>query len=137
MGLVILEGHGQNSEKQHIFSQSDTVYLDGRYDRMVRFTPSVDEVNIADSLAEIRVKEYMKDYVWPASRSDYKSYYRQYVGYVNEQNNKIIFINSFCRPVEPWTKQLVLALGGGYCWINMKIDLDTKGTFDFYVNAPK
>jgi hypothetical protein len=60
-----LEGYCQTSDKQHIFSQSDTVYLDGRYDSMVRFTPSLDEVNIADSLAEIRVKNYMQDYGRP------------------------------------------------------------------------
>jgi hypothetical protein len=137
MGLAILEGHGQTSEKQHIFSQSDTIYLDSRYDRMARFTPSVDEVDIADSVAEIRVKEYMKDYLWAAARSDYKSYYRQYVGYINGQNHKILFIISFCRPVETWTKYLVQALGGGSCFFEIKVNLDTKYTFDFYVNAPK
>ena len=132
-----MEGYCQTSDKQHIFSQSDTVYLDGRYDSMVRFTPSLDEVNIADSLAEIRVKNYMQDYVGTAARSDYKSYYRQYVGYVDEQNKKIIYINSFCRPVENWRKYLVLARGGDDCWISTKIDLDTKKTVGFNVNAPK
>lgn len=137
LGLLVLEGHGQTSEKQHIFFQNDTVNLGGRYDSMVRFTPSINEVNTADSLAEIHIKKNRKDYSWTTEISDYKSYYRQYVGYLNEKNKKIIFINSFCRPEKLWTKYLLLAMGGGSCWFNIKVNLDAKDTFDFNVNAPK
>ena len=111
LGFLILEGRGQTSERQHVFFQNDTVYLDGRYDSMVRFTPSINEVNIADSLTEIHIKKNRKDYSWTNEISDYKSYYRQYVGYLDKKNKKIIFINSFCRPVKVWTKYLVLAMG--------------------------
>jgi hypothetical protein len=95
------------------------------------------EINIADSLAEIYVKKNRADYAWTKEISDFESYYRQYVGYLNEKNEKIIFINSFCRPEQNWMKEIVNYKGGGSCYFDIKVNVSVKSTFDFNVNAPK
>jgi hypothetical protein len=87
-GVLILKGYGQTSEKQHVFDETDTVYCGGLIDNAIRFTPSTNEINTADSLAEIHIKKNRKDYPWTQEISDYKSYYRQYVGYLNRNNEK-------------------------------------------------
>jgi hypothetical protein len=56
-GVLILKGYGQTSERQHVFDETDTVYCGGLIDNAIRFTPSTNEINTADSLAEIHIKK--------------------------------------------------------------------------------
>jgi hypothetical protein len=125
------------TEKQFIFSQSDSVYHQALPASTIRFTPSVNEVFLADSLAEIHIMKNRSEYGGTRGITDYKSYFRQYVGYLNEKHDKIIFINSFCRSEGNWTKEIVSYRGGGSCYFNIKVNLDHKYTIAFSRNAPK
>lgn len=129
-------GYSQ-TEKQFIFVQSDSVYHEGLTVNAIRFTPSVNEMYLADSIAEIHIKENRNEYAWTREITNYKSYFRQYVGYVNEKNEKIIFINSLCRPEENWTQEIVSYRGGGSCYFEIKVNLHSKGAFAFSLKAPK
>ena len=137
LGLLISKGQGQTSEKRHVFSQNDKVYHEELDESTIRFTPEINEINTADSLAEIHIKKSRRDYGWTTEISDYKSYYRQYVGYLNEKNERIILINSICRLEENWTKNIVSYRGGGSCYFEIKVNVKEKEPFDFNVNAPK
>jgi hypothetical protein len=137
LGVLSLKVYSQASEKQCLFNKDDKVYSPELANDILRFTPSIDEINFADSLAEIHIKKSRKDYTWRKEISDYKSYYRQYVGYLNEKKEKIIFINSFCSPEEHRKKEIINYRGGGSCYFTSKINLHTKDVFDFHVNAPK
>jgi hypothetical protein len=137
LGLLVLKGHSQTSEKQYVFDKNANVHSAEVTENVQRFKPSMNEINLADSLIEIHIKKNRTDYSWTKEISDYQSYYRQYVGYINEKNEKIIFVNGFCQAEQNWTKEIVSYRGGGSCYFDIKVNISAKSTFDFNVNAPK
>lgn len=67
------------------------------------------------------------------------NYYRQYYGTIESNDHKIINIICFWKSKEEdhgWKSYLVIVNGGcSYYW-EIKIDMDKKKCYDFYVNGP-
>jgi len=77
--------------------------------------------------------------------SEIKKYYRQYLCYVNENGEKIIFINSFCdlsdyvddysqKTKLNWKKDMLNVADGGDCYWNIKININTNEYFELKIN---
>lgn len=64
-------------------------------------------------------------------------YYRQYIPYLNEKDDRCLWINFFCRPVGDWKTHRVHVEGGGVCFFSIGFNLDTGKRFDFIVNEKK
>ncbi len=113
-----------------------------------RFTPTEDEINILDSVAVIYVHLDHFQSISPKYNShmeDYDKYYRQYVGLINKNGNKIILVSGFCKHYADthnykkiWKKKLVSSLikGGGACYFSLMYDVKTGMCFNFVINAP-
>ena len=136
-GFTILSSNAQLNDKQHIFSYSDKISMFNGDAKLIRFTPTIDEVNIADSLSYTYINNNRNEYYWTKETIDYPTYYRQYFGYFSEEGEKIIFVNSFCRTDSNWTRELISTKGGGSCYYNLKVNINRNKPFDLMVNAPK
>jgi hypothetical protein len=69
---------------------------------------------------------------------DFKYHKRQYIPYINSKGEKIVWINCFCsvdRNSDDWKNELIFVLDGGNCYFNLKINLNTKKSFDLIVNG--
>ena len=66
-------------------------------------------------------------------------YNQQYVGAVNENGDKYLWVNLFCKTEESyfkeWKTKLVFAKDGGKCFVNVKINLTKKTYEEFNVNG--
>ena len=61
-------------------------------------------------------------------------YYRQYIPFYNDRDDRCVWINFFCRPVGDWKTHRVYVEGGGVCFFSIGLNLDTGKRFDFTVN---
>jgi hypothetical protein len=62
--------------------------------------------------------------------SDYK---RQYIPYINQIGQKLVWVNCFCDDEELyWKKEIVEVEDGGYCFFHVTVNLTTK-TFDQFL----
>ncbi len=108
------------------------------------FTPSIDEIVLAkklsiqhiDSLEQIR-KNKNSD-LGKILRFNHSDYYRQYIGYIDNKGNRVIFINAICSASgdrNDLKKTWWFVLDGGSCYYQIRIDLKGKKCFDFAVNG--
>ena len=77
--------------------------------------------------------------------SEIRKYYRQYLCYINEKGENIIFINSMCNLSDyqnddnlkslDWEKEMLKIADGGDCYWSIKINLTQEKYFDLRVNT--
>ncbi len=62
---------------------------------------------------------------------------RQYVPYILENGDKIVWINFFCYEPEndKWKSEILSFRDGGSCFFNIKVNLTEKKYYDFYING--
>lgn len=99
-----------------------------------RFTPSDEDIIKAGKLIEnFLIKQN------PLIFSKISRYKKQYFGIINEDGEKIIYLNAgigFDEFEEPnWKKDYVNVFDGGDNFFNIKINLNQEKCFDFYVNG--
>lgn len=110
-----------------------------------KFTPTIEEIGLAkelsknhiDSLEQNRDSKIVKQY-GKLLKFNNTDYYRQYVGFIDNKGNRIIFINAVCKAYgqkSDLTKNWIFVLDGGSCFYQIKIDLTNKKCFDFSVNG--
>jgi len=97
-----------------------------------RFTPITDEIKMVDEIVKAHIKEKYPQ----ASNVLVDNYYRQYYGSIL-MGQRIIFINGCCTKPEKFTEEMYFAKGGGNCYFNAKINLQTKKIMSFRFNAGK
>jgi len=69
---------------------------------------------------------------------DLKEYKRQYIAVINNNGEKEVWINCFCKTFTfgtDWRKKEVEVMDGGKCFFNLKINIDKKEYYDFMVNG--
>lgn len=66
-----------------------------------------------------------------------KNYKRQYVPVINQNGEKVIWINFFCQDFKhsDWRKEILIVDDGGNCYFNIKINLTTKKYSDLQING--
>ena len=56
-----------------------------------------------------------------------KKYQIQYIPYLNEQGEKVVWINGFCENFDSdWKKEYIYAFDGGNCFFTIRINLTRK-----------
>lgn len=123
-----------------IFSKDfDSRFLIG--EKFTKFSPVQEEVLLAeeildkglDTIANSRGKNRF-------IHKNIATYCRQYFGYINEDGDKIIYLNAFSKPSnepidEKWLRQLNFALDGGPAYWQIRINVTKQILFDFRVNV--
>ncbi|MEZ5425679.1 MAG: hypothetical protein R2747_05400 [Pyrinomonadaceae bacterium] len=62
-------------------------------------------------------------------------YRLQFIPFLNQQNEKVIWINGFCSNQPGWEKELVLVKDGGNCYFNLYVNLTQNSFEKFQVNG--
>ncbi len=145
--IIPILGFSQTDKNDFLFDwQNDNSSLWISIDStLVKFTPTIEEIGLAkqlsknyiDSLEQNRDPKIVKQY-GKLLKYNSTDYYRQYVGYIDDNGNKIVFINAVCKPYgqkSDLKKNWIFVLDGGSCFYQIKIDLTNKKCSEFSVNG--
>lgn len=146
ISILLLQSNSQyiegNKFSGYIFSKNHEVYLTIE-NQKERFTPSKEDIIKAELLLKNKLECENKDKLnqlngCPVIHKKLKFYSRQYVGFVNSKNEKIIWINFI------WKKKVsdaklkediyFISDGCSNYW-NIFINLDKEDLFDLRING--
>lgn len=97
-------------------------------------TISFDEIIEIEQIAGIKILDIIKKHNY--NRKNYDVYVRQYVGVINNEGEKEVWINVFCNDMkdEEWKKGIISVADGGDCAFNLKVNLNKKTYYDLIIN---
>jgi len=84
------------------------------------------------------LEQSIDDYYRKPNVIQLSNYNVQYFCALNEQGQKLVWINGYCKEIcsdERWKKHARLVMDGGNCVIRLKINLDTKRHYGLGVNG--
>jgi len=109
-----------------------------------RFTPTVEEARRADALSRAYLQSYDGPSAYyknniPRILESLDGYGRQYFGFVDQEGNRVIWINYFLNDPEEkfdgWRDDIMLVLDGGYRYFNVKVNLTTGECYGLRING--
>ena len=106
------------------------------------YTPSKEEVINAETILKKKLKETNKfkinqDNKCPVIHKQLCKYNRQYLGLINKNGEKVIFINFIWAKSTPdnWNKDVIMVLDGcSYYW-NIKVNIGNSSLYDLNING--
>jgi len=114
------------------------------FGNVIRFTPTREEIIKAELKLKTQLKKLNKKKLnqssTPIIDKNLSKYFRQYFGYIDNNGNKILFINclwledNFINYSKLFKRNIEIHDGGSYYW-NIKFNLNSGKLFDFYVNG--
>ncbi len=143
---VYVKGKGYEG---YIFPKEHSIW--GFPPEQNRYTPNLDDIAQAEKILRDSIKT---DYVKlnqqayrkpPINKRTLKNYLRQYVGYITDNNEIIIWINllhkrKYCDEDKPEDadkidNEIIMVLDDGYYFWRISINISTKELFDMKVNG--
>lgn len=108
-----------------------------------RFTPSEDDIVLVEKLIRGKIKYINTDKENQSGgcsniHKKLKKYVRQYVGFINNNNEKVIWINFIWEgkiPNERLSKEVVQIFDGCSFYWNIKVNIEKRDIYDFNVNG--
>jgi hypothetical protein len=109
--------------------------------------PTQRHLNITDTILVRAIKENQNKNIRKLKSACYKEYYRQYVFYVNNGSDSIVYINAIChiypvpsidvneRKRRPWQHRLEDVEDGGVCFWHVWINFHKRNYYNFTVNG--
>ena len=140
IGLLFLESLSGQENRKFILFDKDSKITGIYFSDYKRFTPNENEFLFADSIANAYVAKYSNKFTHDNTQiNDYQDYYKQVYGLIDKNENKIILLNCFCsvKDISYWKEKYVSIMGGGKCFFSIKINLNERKIFDFWINAPQ
>jgi hypothetical protein len=106
-----------------------------------RFTPSPGDIILIERLLHKNLDTCLNS--WKEARyvhSRLKKYIRQYIGYINQKGERIVYINAFIRDPnfinkKEWLDHIPIVEDGGNSFWRIKINLNTHQLFEFGING--
>ncbi len=138
--IIIKPAHSSDTSRYTIIPfDKNMFYIFGKADTVKPATLTEQEIEETESLLTKAIAEYNRKKVSEYLKIDsFVNYRRQFVPYINQKGEKMVFVNCFCDGFkwnENWRKELVMVDDGGSCFFNVKINLSAKNTYDLYVNG--
>ncbi|SEO96834.1 hypothetical protein SAMN05444671_3853 [Flavobacterium sp. CF108] len=109
------------------------------------WNPNKSELNIIDSVLEKAVIDKRSLFLKQQSLKELKERYMQYLCYINDDGDKIVYINSFCKvptiyhngkeKLLDWQNEMIDIADGGSCYWNIKINISTQSYFELMING--
>ena len=107
-----------------------------------RYTPSEEDIRKAESIIKEKLKDANKQRInqtdnCPVIHKNLKKYMRQYVGFLNNDGQKIIWVNMIWKDkgIKDLGKEIITVLDGcSYYW-NVKINLSEESLYDLDING--
>lgn len=108
--------------------------------------PEVSDLKKVDEILSKAIKDNQFYFLKSKQLSEIKKNYRQYLCYINEKGEKVIYINSMCElftdydkdnnPVPfDWKNKMIDISDGGECYWNIKINLTINNYYELKVNG--
>jgi len=131
-----------------LLNQSDNVWF--RYNEMKTWKPNQAEIDLSEKLILKIIDEKKAVFNVKQVYNNIDNYFYQLIPYLDENNRKIIYVNSLCRAfvVNPlpnpngkrkkeigWKNNLIDVNDGGSCFWQVQIDIEKQEYFDFSVNG--
>lgn len=114
------------------------------------WTPSRNQLDIADSLTVKAIKMNYKKYYKHLKPDSFKDFYKQYVCYIDSKGDSIIYLNAICyigndivfdknnkatQTRFDWQNHLFIVDDGGDCFWSIYINFSKRISFRFSVNG--
>ncbi|SHH88260.1 hypothetical protein [Flavobacterium defluvii] len=109
------------------------------------WNPNQSELILIDSVLEKAINERRFLFLKKQSLLELKERYMQYLCYINDDGDKIVYINSFCdiptiykngkEELLDWQNEMIDIADGGSCYWNMKINISTQSYFELMINS--
>jgi hypothetical protein len=133
---VYVKGKGYSG---YIFNKEHSVMVSIK-NQQGRFTPTFEEVERAEKLLKSRLPELNKDKISQGEKcgnieKELESYTRQYVGFINQKGNKIIWVNMLMHLRSVPSKHIIIVDDGGSNYWNVKIDITSRDVYDLEING--
>lgn len=134
----IINGKGYSG---YIFSENHFV-LKSITDQKDRFSPTDEHILLAESIVESRIKETNtlnnQKNGCPIIHKNLNKYVRQYVGFINDNGDKIIWINFLWQKgmLQEELKKDIISISDGcsYYW-NIEVNIDSHNLTNMQVNG--
>jgi hypothetical protein len=121
-------------EKRVAFPQEKKVIISiGDISTYQRFSPTVTDIDIADSLLQ---NYFLTILTKQNKHPSLENYYRQYVGVV-KNGIKCIYINASYKKKKYFLENTFYPKGGGQGYFRTLIDINNKSVINFHFNASK
>ena len=133
---VYVKGKGYSG---YIFNKEHLVMVSIE-NQQGRFTPTLEEVEVAEKLLKARLPELNKDKIsqygtCPNIEKKLKKYKRQYFGLMNQSGEKVIWINMLMNHINEASEEIIIVCDGcSYYW-NVKVNITTGEVFDLDING--
>lgn len=136
--------HNAKDNKVAIIEETKYIYWVTGYD-FSSWKPNEIDFKVADDILIKAINLNQFYFLRGKNISEIKKYYRQYLCYVNERGEKIIYINSMCElfkdydednmpVVFDWKTKMIDIADGGECYWNVKLNITTQEFFELKIN---
>lgn len=119
------------------------------YDFNGYWTPSEIDYRRIESILEQAIKTDKQDYIERLTPENSKLYYRQYLFYLNKDNDSIAYINALCGLLKApydssgvivnktmdWKNKFITVNDGGDCYWSIRINMSKDNYSNFLVNG--
>ncbi len=144
--------------KEAVLSNKETVLLNSdrndwllRTKGYVQWKPNNKDFALLDQILCEAIKEGEFYFLHKPQKKSIDSFYRQYVPFVNEKEQRIIEINAFCEILdiaspsvnkskelqkETWKQNYVDVMDGGQCYWQLEVNIDEKTYKPIEINQP-
>ncbi|WP_024768447.1 hypothetical protein [Aquimarina macrocephali] len=138
--------------------EGEVILLDSEYNQWLEkeygyksWQPKQDNLAVLEKVVDRAIEGGEFYFLHKPQKKSIDSFYRQYVPYINAQNQRIIRINAFCEvldvpPVSPednspfkkmdWKNQYVEVEDGGSCYWRMDVNIDKMTYKPIAINEP-
>lgn len=115
-------------------------------DKEYRWTPTPAEIEEVETLMKKHILKTVRKRGLinqfgdrPVIHENFEKYIRQYMGYINQKGQKIVWVNCFWKAYEnefpDWKTHLVDVMDGGSYFWHIKVNLNNKKCTSYIVNA--
>jgi hypothetical protein len=120
----------------------DTTFLKVFIGDTIEFwIPTEKHLNECDLILKKALDNGEFDFFKEPNLKTIKKLYRQYLPYINQKGDSIVFINTMCEIIKPsessfcWKNKIILFNDGGPCFWSIKINLSNDTYFDLMTNG--
>lgn len=134
----------QKKYQGYVFPKEYSSKLLDLNDLRERFTPSESDIEKAEAVLGAQIKAINKSLLnqtgsCPVIDKNLSRYKRQYVGYINQNGDKIIWINFVggkeIKNSDKLSQNIIVVLDGCSNYWNIKVNLSKVSLYDFYING--
>ncbi len=98
-----------------------------------RWQPTENDIDLVETLLQQELKAKRKE----LELKKPSRYQRQYIGYINESGERIVWVNELCgsHPIDQLDKEPVIVFEGGPCYWNARVNIERKMVFGLGANS--